>query len=195
MLICKFCSKECKNENSLRNHERLCKENPNKQKSSLSEYHKSGESKGKPAWNSGLPAWNRGLPGTFLGKSHSSATKEKMSNSKKELYASGWEPVCGRSKKYKHISPIAGEILVDGTWELKVAQHLDSLGVKWNRNRIRFNYTRPDGKAATYQPDFYVHDWSSFLEVKGYETELDRCKWSQFSEPLIIWRKKEIKDL
>lgn len=28
MLICKHCDKECKNKNSLRNHERLCKENP-----------------------------------------------------------------------------------------------------------------------------------------------------------------------
>lgn len=195
MLICKFCKKECKNENSLRNHERLCKENPNKQHSSLSLYHQSGNSKGRIAWNKGLPAWNKGLPGTFLGKSHSAETKEKMSDSKKELYASGWEPICGRCKKYKHISPIAGEILVDGTWELKVAQHLDSLGVTWNRNKLRFNYIRPDGKAATYQPDFYVDDWNSFLEVKGYETELDRCKWSQFVEPLIVWRKKEIIDL
>ena len=28
MLICKFCNKECKNDNSLRNHERLCSSNP-----------------------------------------------------------------------------------------------------------------------------------------------------------------------
>lgn len=29
MLFCQFCKKECKNENSQRNHERLCKTNPN----------------------------------------------------------------------------------------------------------------------------------------------------------------------
>lgn len=29
--ICKYCGKECKNNNSLRNHERLCKLNPDKQ--------------------------------------------------------------------------------------------------------------------------------------------------------------------
>ena len=29
--ICKYCGKECINTNSLRNHERLCKENPNRQ--------------------------------------------------------------------------------------------------------------------------------------------------------------------
>jgi hypothetical protein len=31
MLLCKYCNKECKNDNSLRNHERLCSKNPNKQ--------------------------------------------------------------------------------------------------------------------------------------------------------------------
>lgn len=30
-LVCQFCGKECKNRNSLCNHERLCKKNPNKQ--------------------------------------------------------------------------------------------------------------------------------------------------------------------
>ena len=35
MLICKHCGKECKNENSLRNHERLCKANPDKQESNF----------------------------------------------------------------------------------------------------------------------------------------------------------------
>ena len=30
MLLCKHCKKECKNENSVRNHERLCKENFNR---------------------------------------------------------------------------------------------------------------------------------------------------------------------
>jgi len=35
MLLCKFCNKECKNDNSLRNHERLCKNNSNRQISSF----------------------------------------------------------------------------------------------------------------------------------------------------------------
>lgn len=29
--ICKYCGRECKNNNSLRNHERLCHSNPNRQ--------------------------------------------------------------------------------------------------------------------------------------------------------------------
>ena len=94
-----------------------------------------------------------------------------MSESRKKLYASGWEPTCGRCKKYDYFSPIAGHIKLDGKWELATAKYLDSIGVNWIRNRKRFNYIKPDGKESTYQPDFYVTDWTTYIEVKGYETD------------------------
>lgn len=40
MLICKYCGKECKNANSLRTHERLCKKNPNHQDSPFAKFNK-----------------------------------------------------------------------------------------------------------------------------------------------------------
>lgn len=47
--ICKFCRKICKNANSLRNHERLCKLNPERKESSWVKFnHERG------AWNKGL---------------------------------------------------------------------------------------------------------------------------------------------
>lgn len=165
---------------------------------------------GKPSWNSGLTKdtdarvakngnkvsdYYAKAGGSFTGKKHSKETRRKMSKQKAALYATGWEPICGRCKKYEYISPIAGTIKVDGTWELKVAYYLDSLGVSWVRNKTRFQYVRPDGRTATYQPDFYVETWKSYLEIKGYETELDRAKWSQFNEPLLVWKKKEIQNL
>ena len=48
MLVCKFCNKECKNLNSLRNHERLCGSNPNRQSSNLN------SRLDKTPWNKGL---------------------------------------------------------------------------------------------------------------------------------------------
>ena len=191
MLLCKYCGKECKNENSLRNHERLCKENPNKQESSLKAYHASGASKGNKS-KTGIPAWNKGLPGTFTGKKHSEETKLKMSESKNALYASGWECIAGRCKKYDYESPIAGKIKVDGSWELAFCKFADEHKLSWMRNKKRFPYIKPDGKHSTYQPDFYVEDWGSYVEVKGYETDLDKAKWSQFPEPLVILRKEQI---
>ena len=42
--ICRYCGRECKNANSLRNHERLCKLNPNYQINPM---------KNKIPWNKG----------------------------------------------------------------------------------------------------------------------------------------------
>ena len=93
-------------------------------------------------------------------------------------------------------SPIAGKIKIDGNWELKVAEYLDFLKVKWKRNKKRFSYFNVfKNKESTYCPDFWVEDWNTFIEVKGYETDLDRCKWAQFSEPLLIWKKDKLKEL
>jgi hypothetical protein len=69
----------------------------------------------------------------------------KISENMRSRYAHGWQPTCGRCKKYKHFSKIAGNISVDGTWELRVAKYLDSIGVQWERNIKRFDYIRPDG--------------------------------------------------
>ena len=172
----------------------------------------------KPALgNRNFPAWNKGLTkeshpalsvsalksaatasarGTNRGENRrlSAETKKKLSIIMTDRYANGWEPTCGRSKKYKWESPVAGQISVDGTWELIVCKYLDNLGVQWERNRKRFPYVK-DGKIRTYQPDFYVSDWDTFIEVKGYQTDLDECKWSQFPATLVVWKREKIKEL
>lgn len=49
-LKCQYCGKECKNKNSLCNHERLCSKNPNRQ-----EFIREGfNNQGRVAWNKGL---------------------------------------------------------------------------------------------------------------------------------------------
>lgn len=49
-LSCQFCGKECKNKNSLCNHERMCKQNPNHDVCYIDQYDKDGH----PVWNKGL---------------------------------------------------------------------------------------------------------------------------------------------
>lgn len=49
---CKYCGKICKNPNSLRNHERLCKKNPNHQENPM---------KGIEPWNKGLTKENNNI--------------------------------------------------------------------------------------------------------------------------------------
>ena len=128
-------------------------------------------------------------------RKHSEETKKKLSEIAKIRHSSGWNPVCGRAKKYDYHSNVAGDISVDGTWELLVAEYLDSLGVTWYRNKNKFVYIHLNGKEATYTPDFYVKDWDSYIEVKGYETALDKCKWSQFPHKLLVWKKEKINEI
>ena len=111
-----------------------------------------------------------------------------------ERYEQGWLPKAGRCKKYKYISPFAGEVSLDGTWELEVAKWLDKNEFNWKRNTKRFQYINLKNKLSFYTPDFWVEQLGGYLEIKGYETALDRCKWSQFTESLIVWKEKELKE-
>jgi hypothetical protein len=108
-------------------------------------------------------------------------------------YDKGWMPKAGRCKKIEYCSTIAGIVFLDGSWELLAAKYLDLIGVRWQRNTKRFPYINLEDKISYYTPDFYVEDWQKYLEIKGYETKLDICKWSQFNHPLIIWRQADIK--
>ena len=132
---------------------------------------------------------NTGLAGT---EERELIRKKKISDSINSRYESGWNPICGRAKKYEYESNSAGKIKVDGTWELKVAKYLDDMSLNWRRPKERFDYINLEGKKSKYKPDFYIEDYKTYLEIKGYETDLDRCKWSQFKENLIIWRKNDL---
>lgn len=122
--------------------------------------------------------------------------REKIRNNINERYKNGWESTAGRCKKLDYFSKTAGNIKVDGSWELKVAIYLDSLDVKWIRNKKRFEYfNSKKNRTSTYCPDFYIEDWNCYIEVKGYKTELDDIKWSQFQHKLEIWDKNKLSSL
>ena len=76
-------------------------------------------------------------------------------------------------------------------------KYADANKLTWLRNKKRFPYIKPDGKPSTYLPDFFVEDWNSYIEIKGYETEMDKAKWDQFPKELTlkVLRKKEIGEL
>jgi hypothetical protein len=128
-------------------------------------------------------------------RTHSEEFKIKQRDRIIARYEAGWMPKAGRCKKYRHVSPIAGEVYLDGTWELTVAKWLDENEYNWKRNTKRFQYTNLKGTISHYVPDFWVEELKSYVEVKGYETALDRCKWSQFQDPLVVWKRKELTEM
>lgn len=99
-LSCQFCGRECKNRNSLCNHERQCKSNPNRQEVSsfavFNEKVKRGEAK---VWNAGLTKdtdervrksaeninkYYETHVGSWTGRTHTEEQKQKISKARKQ---------------------------------------------------------------------------------------------------------------
>lgn len=100
----------------------------------------------------------------------------------------------GRCKKFEYDSIIAGTVFLDGTWELKFAQYLDSQKILWTRNKESFRYIFKE-KEYKYYPDFYLVNTEEYVEIKGYKTERDEAKWNQFPKKLTILRKTDLQQL
>lgn len=167
--ICKFCGKPCKNLNSLRNHERLCKKNPNRQESSWIKFnHERG------AWNKGLTketdkrvkkcteTFSKRYGGTEEGKrifSHpqSEEHKQKMRKIAFERHWGGWHTA--KTYNYK-------DIKLDSSYEVTFAQDLDNNNIKWSRpNPLKWKDN--NGNEHMYYPDFYIEDFNVYVDTKN----------------------------
>ena len=206
MFYCQYCKRSLINKGAVGSHEPYCKQNPTRKFQKRSPM--AGLKKGSLPWNKGLsllithPNTHEEIREKMI-KNHRggglASTNEaelnrrtKIQKSINNRYAAGWHPVCGRAKKYHYDSCIAGHVILDGSWELAVAKYLDNNNLIWRRPTERFTYTKENGNVSTYLPDFWVDEWNSYLEVKGYKTSIDDAKWNQFKKPLIIWFKKDL---
>jgi|688.fasta_scaffold365078_2 hypothetical protein len=201
---CIFCNKVCKNENSLRNHQRLCKNNPNKQVliSNFLEYNKKRKELGIKGTNQYIKAKELGLPKPIIleetrKKISENSKKRKYTDEQKkrhsdimkktvDLYPDSYTKnnVVGRVKTLEY-----NGVKLKGNWELMVAKWFDENNIKWEHETKFFNYEW-NGKRK-YYPDFYLSEYNIFIEVKGYETERDKIKWLSVPN-LVVLKKKEI---
>lgn len=211
MLKCKYCQKECKNKNSLIQHEIRCKYNPNRILSSYYFMDKKNQKKlinlrkEKGFQNQYSKAKTLGLPKPIC----SDETRKKLSiaaiNRPKEFTQSigrkisqtirkkvergEWHTSLSKKMHYNY----KGEDL-HGKWELAYAKWLDKQNIKWIRNKKQFNYIF-ENKQHKYTPDFYLPQANEYIEIKGYETDKDKAKWIQFPETLKILKFKDLKQL
>ena len=209
---CKFCGKECKNKNSLKQHEIRCNKNPNKIKVVT-------------------PAWPKG-------KSRESSTKGRIwitnGNSNKMVYPSDFETyykhngwIKGVNEEYKKIvskstsgkassfekeelrrkkisetmskNPDAGGyrkgsgrgkqgwykgIYCDSSWELAfVYYHLENnLKIERCKEIRKYIY---NGKEHKYLPDFITKD--GIFEIKGFSTEQSKEKSKQNPDIRVLY--------
>ena len=203
---CQYCKKEFLNPNSLRNHERLCKENPGRQiiKSNFIEYNRKIKELGLPGNNQYTKAKKEGrtitisddlrkkLSDSGKGRKLSKDQKSKISDSMKRVVREKPESysasnVNGRVKKVLYKG-----VLMDSKWELEFAEWCDKESISWEKNTLGFEYEWNGNRI--YYPDFYLKDLKRFVEVKGYERERDLVKWKSVPD-LIIIKMEEIKKI
>jgi hypothetical protein len=106
----------------------------------------------------------------------------------------GYKENSGRCKHISFAKKDGKIVKLQGTWEEKLAMFLDEKDIKWERNRVGYKYQFKN-KEHQYFPDFYLPEHKIYIEVKGYETERDKAKWSEFPFKLFIVKKQEIQDL
>lgn len=184
---CKFCEKECKNDNSLRNHQRLCKLNPERQTTPFQDKDKQKEiakiRRSKNQWSD--PNYKMS---DDTREKLSKGTKKRNANESEETKAKRKATIAEKVEKGEwHVSlakdhhHVYKGIDLHGKWELNYAKWLDENQIKWMRCKDSFFYEY-NGKTRRYTPDFYLIDSDEYIEIKGYKTEKDTAKWSQFPE-------------
>lgn len=193
-VACKYCGKLCKLY-GLKNHENYCKENPNRiaNKRDVSKFN-----------NGTYVVWNKGLTkdtdervannGKSLSVSYENGTAKKWCKgltketderlaklSKKvsdtintKVENDAWHSSLGKVYHYD-----CNGYSMHGSWELALAEYLNSKNIKWIRPKDKFKYYFEDAW-HWYHPDIYLVDYDIYIEVKGCITEKDFAKWEQF---------------
>lgn len=197
-LSCQFCGIECKNSNSLCNHERLCKLNPNRQVV-------------RHPGTKGIPAWNKGLTketdarilrcSENLKRRHASGelktkwplsteeAREKHRNSMKRVY-SNYRPMVHKHFKQGNYMGIP----CDSSWELAYLLYCLDHNVHIERNKRGFAYIWGDSEHR-YFPDFYLPDIDTYVEIKGYKSNRDISKIEQFQYKLKVLERADMKPI
>lgn len=206
--ICKYCGKKCKNPNSLRNHERLCKSNPDRQipKNNFAEWNIKRTELNIPHPNQFTKAEKLGLPKPKVSEKtrlklrekgllrrHSQEEKDKLSETMRRIAKENPDKYSASQlhKRSKHYN-ING-FKIDGTWELIVVEYLNKSNIEWIKPKKPFEYTW-NGSIHNYYPDFYLPKYDRYIEVKGYETSRDLEKYKAVPNIILI-KATEIKEI
>lgn len=202
-LNCQYCNSLRINANSLRQHEIRCRMNPIgvKVKPSRGMLGKTGSNQFTKAKRLGIPIpevskesiakrlqtklKNGTLKKTQEQKNNTSIAMKRAVEKYPESYTSANR---GRTKQF-----IIDGIKLQGQWEVDFYIWAKKENLNPQRPAVGFKYCWNGER--TYYPDFYIESFNLYVEVKGYETERDRAKWSQFPKKLCIIKEKEIREI
>ena len=191
--ICKHCGRECKNANSLRNHERLCKLNPNRQTSNLTKYTSELKEGKRQIWNKGQTKFTNealktageklkkysGELNSMYGKHHTDLAKQKISKgmmlAHEEGRTSSW--IGRRKRSYAEESWFNIFTRANIKFENNYYVQPYWLDFAWPEKKLYFEV---DGKMHL-TAEGIEHDAkrTEFLKELGW-TLIGRCNWSEY---------------
>lgn len=120
------------------------------------------------------------------------AERKKQSESMKRAVANYPESYTssnrGRTKQIEKYG-----IKFQGNWELLYWEYCVEHQIIIERCSERFPYEW--NGTRSYNPDFYLPETDTYVEIKGYETERDKAKWRDFPKTLKVIKYKELKEL
>lgn len=193
---CKYCEREFEKNSSRGQHHRFCLENPLHEEPVVAKHRYAFYD--DPIFRAKLSKASSGKRGPLP-----EATKKKISEANKKYYENpeaikksqdamrlvvqnnpdsySKNNVVGRVKNIEY----RDGIILKGSWELLIAQALDTLAIAWEQpsNGIPYEW---EGRIHHYFPDFYLKSYDLFIEVKGYERSRDRAKWQVVDNLCVI---------
>lgn len=182
MLICTHCGKECKNENSLRNHERTCPSNENRVykngklgKTGGNQYTKAKELGIEVYGEQSEEARNR-LSARNKERGQTREAKDKLSKLAKERGFGG-----NTSKQRLYFKKNNGDVVyLQSSYEIKFAELLEEMNIQWSRPDPLL-WVDDNGNDHRYYPDFKIGD--KFFDTKNdYLAVKDKDKIERVSQ-------------
>lgn len=92
----------------------------------------------------------------------------------------------GKCKWYDHTRSDGSIVKLQGTWEVVLARHMDTLNIEYDAHVGRIPYLDQDNVERSYYPDFHVKVFDTYVDVKGaFFDEIQRFKMAyvQASNP------------
>lgn len=207
--ICKYCGKQCKNKNSLAQHEIRCKENPDR----IIYRYDNFNNFGRIPWNKGLTAdtdprvkqqsislsnrFNNDLSSSFKGKKHSEESKQKISAKRKQYLADNPEKVpykLNHHSKQSYPEQYFREVFDnDDLLKTAISEYRVKLySLDFAFPDIKF-YIEIDGEQHYVDPRIVEHDKKRNLELEQMGWKSIRIRWSEYNKKSLEEKQEFIK--
>lgn len=95
-------------------------------------------------------------------------------------------PNCGGETNYKRY--VRNGIMFDSTWEVEIAEFLDSHSIKWTRDRkMVLHWIDGSGAKRRYYPDFYLSEYNVYIDPKNpYKQLMDAEKLAYIQQHHVL---------